>query len=51
VAYGVDAIAKVEENIAIVRSHFDVNRSDALRISLHLLAKAIKERKFMPGVK
>jgi len=39
------AISKVEVNIDLIREHFGVNNSDALRISLQLTANAIRANK------
>jgi hypothetical protein len=40
--YGDEATKKVEDNLAMVREYFGTNVSDALRISLHLTANAIR---------
>lgn len=48
-AYGPVKIEAVERDLATVRAQFDVNTSDALRLALHLLAKAIREGKMDIG--
>ena len=48
--YGVDAVKDFEEKLALVREHYGVNVSDALRISLHLAAKAIRANRALPEV-
>lgn len=48
--YGDTARLKVEENLAAVRAHFGVNVSDAMRISLHLTANAIRNNRAMPEI-
>jgi len=43
-------IPTVAGDVALVREHFGVNVSDALRISLHLTAQAIRENRALPSV-
>lgn len=47
-AFGCHTIEQVEANLAIVREHFGTNISDAFRMSLHLVARAIKAGKMTP---
>ena len=44
-AYGPRNIVKAESNVATIRQHWGVNISDAIQISLHLTAQAIKQNK------
>jgi hypothetical protein len=37
-------------DMALIRNHFGVNQSDALRLSLHLTAQAIRKNRALPEV-
>lgn len=47
---GREGIAAMENNIAVVREHFGVNLTDALRIAIHLTAKAIGKNRAFPEI-
>ncbi len=49
-AWGAAKIARVEENLAVVRDHFGTNIAEAFRIAVHLAAQAIRENKALPDV-
>jgi len=48
--WGAANIQRVEENLAVVRSHFGTNIAEALRTAVHLTAQAIRNNKALPDV-
>lgn len=43
-------VAQILDDLTVVQEHFGVSRSEALRLSLHLTANAIRKNRALPDV-